>query len=138
MGRLLFEPSAAARKRMAKTIEGSRRSQNSHVRFVGPPLPKETEMGRRERSGRTKMKDVVGARLAKINPAASAIERVVIKAELILDAFIEAGEIPIGLRRREDSGDGTNAYLERIINRILGSVEAVVTIPFEDEDPGTD
>lgn len=95
-------------------------------------------MGRRERSGRTKLKDVVAAKLAKINPTASAIERVVIKAELILDAFIEAGEIPIGLRRREDSGDGTDAYLERIIDRILGSVEAVVTIPFEDEDPGTD
>ena len=90
--------------------------------------------GRRDRRGRVKIKDVLAAKLAKIGPTATAIERVAIKVDVILDAFIEAEEIPIQLRRREDSGSGDDTAMEKIIDRILNSVEAVVEIPFEDEE----
>ena len=93
-------------------------------------------VGRRDRRGRgrTKIKDVVAAGLAKIGPTATVFERVALKVETILDAYIEAEEIPIRLRRRDDAGEGTDSFIEKIIDRVLGSVEAVITIPFEDED----
>ena len=71
-----------------------------------------------------------------INPTASDIQRVVLKAEAVLDTFIEAEEFTGRLRRRDDAGGGTHPMLETILDRVLGSVEGVVEIPFEDE--GTD
>ena len=87
-------------------------------------------MGRR----RMRLKDVLAAKLAYIPQTASAIERVALKVEAILDAFIEAEEFTGRLRRRADAGDKGGDFMEIVIDRILESVEGVVEIPFEDEE----
>ena len=86
----------------------------------------------RRRGGRERIKDVISDRLAHIGPTATAIERLATKAEAIVDAFVEAGEFTISLRRREGSDTGSSSHLEQIIDRILDNLEAVVEIPFED------
>jgi len=73
-----------------------------------------------------------------IDPTAAAIRRLAVKIEAIVDAYIEAGEFTISPRRKKGSGKGTNAVIERIIDRILNSVEAVIEIPFDDEDEEID
>ena len=89
---------------------------------------------RRRRSSRERIKDVISDRLANIGPTATAIERLAAKAEAIVDAFVEAGEFAISLRRRGDGDTGSSSRLEQIIDRILDNLEAVVEIPFEFED----
>ena len=90
-------------------------------------------MPRRQRSGRIRIKDVIAQRLADIAPTANAIERLACKIETVVDAFVEAEEIPIRLRRRADAGHGTTP-LENILDRVIGSMEAVIEIPFAEEE----
>jgi len=79
-----------------------------------------------------RIKDVISDKLAHIGPTATAIERLVVKVEAVVDAFTEAGEITVRLRRIDPVS--SDSFFENVINRMVGRVEAVIKIPFEDDD----
>lgn len=89
---------------------------------------------RQQRRGGRGIKGAISHSLASIGPTASAVERVAIMIEVILKAYIEAEEFTGFLRRRDDTKEEPDSFIDKVIDRILERVEMVVEIPFVDEE----
>lgn len=83
---------------------------------------------------RPRLKDIIADKLLEVKAAGSAVERLAVKAEAVLDAIIEAGEVVIRPRQRADSSGGV---VDRsfVFQRMLERIEFVIALP-DDEPEG--